>query len=69
MRSFCEVTDILYFNQIWAILTDFQKKPPSSNSTKIRGVGAQFIHAEIDGQTDMSTLIGAFRASANTPKN
>jgi len=38
-----------------------------SNFTKIRPVVAELFHA--DGQTDMTTLIVAFRNCAKAPKN
>jgi len=34
---------------------------------KIRQVGAELLH--VDGRTDMTQLIVAFRNFANTPKN
>jgi hypothetical protein len=38
-----------------------------SNFTKIRSLGAELLHA--GGETDMTTLIVAFRNSANAAKN
>ena len=41
-----------------------------SNFKKIRPVGAEFFHAEVgmDGQTNMTKLIVAFRNFAKAPK-
>ena len=37
------------------------------NSIKIHSVGAEFLH--VDGQTDITKLIGAIRNCANAPNN
>ena len=44
-----------------------KKKAQISASIKIRPVGAELFH--VDGQTDMTKLIVAFRNFANAPKN
>ena len=47
------------FDETWIFSTDFRKILKTSNSMKIRPVGAELFHA--DGQTDMTKLIVAFR--------
>ena len=45
----------------------FSKNTQISNFTKIHPVGAELFHA--DGQTDITTLMVAFRNFVNAPKN
>ena len=47
--------------------TDFLKKAQISSSIKTYPVGAEFFYA--DRQTDMTTLIVAFRNFVNAPRN
>ena len=47
-------------------LDRFSKNNQISNFTKICPVGADLLH--VDGQTDMTKLIVAFRNFANAPK-
>jgi hypothetical protein len=61
----------LILTEFGFISTDFDKKSPMSNFTKIRRMGADLImqtHGRTDGRTDMKKLTGAFRAYANAPK-
>jgi hypothetical protein len=45
----------------------FSKNHQISHFMKIRPVGAELFH--VDGQTDVTKVIVAFRSFANTPKN
>jgi len=55
------------FNETRIFSTDFRKKYTQiSNFIKIRPVGAELFH--VDGRTDMTKLIVAFRNFANAPK-
>jgi hypothetical protein len=57
------------------LLDRFSKDPQIPNFMKIHRVGAELFHAdgatnrEIEGQTDMTKLIFAFRNFANRRKN
>ena len=50
-----------------AFLDRLSKSTPISNFMKIRPLGADTSH--VDGRTDMTKLIVAFRNSAKAPKN
>ena len=55
------------FNETWIFTTDFLK---ILNFTKIRLVGVELFHADMqmDGQTNISKLVVAFRYFAKVPK-
>ena len=58
---------MLDFNDTWTFSTRSSKNIQIPNFMKIRPVGDELFH--VDGQTDMTKLIIAFRISANAPKN
>ena len=60
------------FNETWVFSTDFRKKNLQiPNFMKIRPVGTELFHSDgrMDGRTDVTKLIVAFRNFANAPKN
>ena len=56
------------FSESWTCLTDFSKNTEVSDFLETRPLGVE-LHADrrMDGQTDMTKLIVAFRSSVNAP--
>jgi len=54
------------FNETWIFSTYFRKNPQISKFMKNRPVGGELL--SVDGRTDMTELIVAFRSFANAPK-
>jgi hypothetical protein len=71
--SSCKVPVILSdFNETRTFVRDFRKeKAQISSLIKIRPVGGELFHVVgwMDGRTDMTKLLIAFRNFANAPKN
>jgi hypothetical protein len=62
------------FNETWIFFDTFFKNTKTTYLRKIRSVGAELFHADrgtdgrMDGRTDMTKLIVAFRNFTNAPK-
>jgi len=55
------------FDETRIASTDFRKNPQIQNFMTIRPVGAELFH--VDGRTDLTKLIVAFRNFSKAPKN
>jgi hypothetical protein len=67
MQSTCYSSHILIKLEFYLQIFKKEEKPKILDFIKIRPVGAELFH--VDGRTDMTKLMVAFRNSANAHKN